>query len=71
MHDVMDNLVVNLCRFTGSKSKPEFATQSSKEALKTLSVVVFQQGEQMQEAWRWFVDSLVELFELYSSSISA
>ena len=35
--------MVNLRRFTGSKSKAEFV---STEALKTLSVVPFQHGEQ-------------------------
>ncbi|OHT01340.1 Sec7 domain containing protein [Tritrichomonas foetus] len=64
MHDVLDNLVVNLCRFTHSNSKNGLSEESSKKALYTLSDVVFDHGAQIQEGWKYFVELLLDLFRL-------
>lgn len=64
MHDVLDNLVVSLCGFVNVKSSGSLAMPSSQEALRTLSQVVGDHGGQIQEAWKWFVDLLINLFKM-------
>lgn len=64
MHDVLDNLVVNLCRFTHSNNKNGLSEEPSKMALKTLSSVLFEHGSQIQESWKYFIEMLLDMFRL-------
>lgn len=64
MHDVLDNLVVNLCRFTHTNTKVGLSEESSKKALHTLSNVLFEHGAQIQESWKYFIEMLLDMFRL-------
>ena len=64
MHDVLDNLVVNLCRFTHSNTKNGLSEEPSKMALRTLSSVIFEHGSQIQESWKYFIEMLLDMFRL-------
>lgn len=64
LHDVLDNLVVNLCRFTHVSSKNRLCEEQAAESLRTLSSVVYEFGAQIQEGWKWFIELLMDLFKL-------
>ena len=66
MHDVLDNLVVNLCRFTrpSPKNVLTLSEEASKKALQTLSNVVFRHGSQIQEGWKYFFELLLDMFRM-------
>lgn len=62
MHDILDNLVVTLCKFTGCESKESLSEEISKDSLKTLSFVVLEFGDQIHEGWKSFTEVLLNLF---------
>lgn len=64
MHDVLDNLVVHLCRFTHSNSKNGLSEEPSIKALTTLSSIIFDHGAQIQESWKYFIEMLLDMFRL-------
>ena len=64
LHDVLDNLVVSLCKFTNKDNKNEFAEDRAKNALRILATITIEYGAQIHEGWKSFVEVLLILFKL-------
>ncbi|EAY04607.1 Sec7 domain containing protein [Trichomonas vaginalis G3] len=64
LHDILDNIVVSLCKFTGYENKSSLSEITAKSALKTLSSLVSQFGDQINEGWKSFCEVLLSLFRL-------
>ena len=63
LHDVLDNLVVSLCKFTNKETKNEIAEERAKNALKILATITTEYGAQIHEGWKSFVEVLLILFK--------
>lgn len=64
LHDILDNLVVNICNLIHYSQKNGLNDMKSIESFKTLSLIISKHGAQIQEGWKWILELLLGLFRL-------
>jgi len=62
LHDILDNLVVSLCRFVNADSKHSLSEERTKDTLKALSSIVLDFGAHIHEGWKSYAEIIIGLY---------
>ena len=63
LHDILDNIVSSLCKFTYTVTKHALSEERAKDSLKALSTIIIEYGAQIHEGWKSFSEILLGLFK--------